>query len=177
MAINQIENYISSTGSVWSDANHLKDMLIVDDMLQFFNRVRCRTAIDSQGNCAPVELYCFTGGNVTMEKVITRSIETEMPNMVTREWKPKELKVLKQKVTKNEERAEYYVMWLRGRIDSHEEITLVELRQAFDHKSSIASKAIKTDVFNDLLEEEGITMIKARGKGNPVKFILPKNKV
>ena len=177
MAINPFDQYVSSTGSVWSDANHLKDMLIVDDMIQFFNRVRCRTAIDNQGNCHPVKLYCFTGGNKPMEEVIRGSIESEMPNIVITDWKPIELKVLKQRRTKNEERAENFVMWLRGKIELYEEISLAELKQEFGLPPNIVSRVINSDYFNDLLEEEGITMTKAKGKGNPVRFILPKNKV
>ena len=177
MAINQFDQYVSTNGSVMSDANHLKDMLIVDDMIQFFNRVRCRTATDDKGNCLPVELYCFTGGDNTMEKVIRTSIKSEMPNIVIADWKPKELKVLKQKRTKNEERAEIIIMYLRGKIEKYEEISLAELRQEFGYSSSVISKAIKTDVFNDLLEEEGITMITEKGKGNPARFIFPKSKV
>ena len=177
MAINPFDQYVSSTGSVWSDANHLKDMLIVDDMIQFFNRVRCRNAIDNKGNCDPVKLYCFTGGNKPMDEVIRSSIESEMPNIVISDWKPKELPILTQKITKNEERAEIIIMYLRGKIELYEEISLAELRQEFGYSSSALSKAIKTDFFKDLLEEEGITMTIAIGKGNPVRFILPKNKV
>jgi len=177
MAINQFDYYVSSTGSVWSDANHLKDMLIVDDMIQFFNRVRCRTAIDDTGNCLPVELYCLTGGNDAMEEVITESIKNEMPGIVIRKWEPKNLKELKQKRTKLEERAENFIMWLSDKIDRYEEISLAELRQDFRLTSCIVSKVIKTDYFKELLEEEGITMTNAKGKGNPVRFILPRNKV
>jgi len=177
MAINQIDQYISSNGSVWSDANHLKDLLIVDDMIQFFNRVRCRTAIDNNGKCLPVELYCFTGGNNIMEKVIKTSIESEMPNIVINNWKPKELKVLKQKITTTEKRAEIFVMWLRGRIEKYEEISLADLRQEFRLPRNIVSRVIKSDIFCDLLNEEDIMMTKTNTWGNPVKFILPKNKI
>ena len=176
MAINQFDQYVRSTGSMWSDANHLKNMLIVDDMVQFFNRVRCRTAIDNQGNCQPVELYCFTGGNDAMEEVIKSSIKCEMPGIGIKNWKPIELKVLKQRRTKTEERAENFVMWLRGNIEKHDEISLAELRQEFGLQPNIVSRVIKSDIFNDLLEEEHITMTKANGWGNPVRFILPPNK-
>jgi len=173
MAINQIEHYISTTGSVWSDANHLKDMLIIDDMIQFFNRVRCRTAIDDKGNCLPVELYCFTGGNTQMEELIRSSIESEMPNIVFNNWEPKELKALKQKTTINEERAENFIKWLRGKIEQYEEISLAELRREFWLEPCIVTRVIKSSFFKDLLDEENITMITARDKGNSVRFILP----
>ncbi|MCP3682652.1 MAG: hypothetical protein GY861_08185 [bacterium] len=177
MAINQIDQYVNTTGTAWSDANHLKDLLIVDDMIQFFNRVRCRTAMDSNGNCQPVELYYFTGGNIKMEKVIRTSIESEMPNIVINDWKPKELKVLKQKTTKNEERAEILGMWLRGKIELYGEISFAELQQTFNYTHSTVSKAIKTDVFKNMIDEEGILMTNAKGRGNPVRFILPENKI
>jgi hypothetical protein len=178
MAINQmIGHYISTTGSVSSDATHLENMLIVDDMIQFFNRVRCRTAIDNKGNCPIVELYCFTGGKTKMEEVIRTSIVSEMPNTVIIDWKPKELKVLKRKATKNEQRAKNIVMWLRGRIEKYEEIPLAELRQEFGFKLYTVSKVINSEIFKDLLEEEGITMITEKRSGNPVKFIFPDSKV
>ena len=112
-----------------------------------------------------------------MEEVIRTSIEGEMPNIVIKDWKPKELKALKQKRTKNEERAEIIIMYLRGKIEKYEEISLAVLRQEFGYSSSTVSKAIKTDIFGDLLEEEGITMTSAKCKGNPVRFILPKYKL
>lgn len=177
MAINQFDHYVSSTGSMWSDANHLKDMLIVDDMIQFFNRIRCRTAVDNQGNCHPVELYCFTGGNDAMEEVIKTSIESEMPNISIRNWKPKELTALKQRVTKTYQRAENFVRWLRGKIELQEEISLAELRHEFGLSPNMVSRVIKADIFHDLLEEECITMTQSKGKGNPVRFILPPNKI
>lgn len=177
MAIKPFDQYVTTNGSVMSDANHLKDMLIVDDMIQFFNRVKCRTAIDNIGNCNPVELYCFTGGSKLMDELIRGAITSEMPNTVFKEWEPKGLNDLQQKLSKNEERAERFIRWLRGRIDLYEEIYLSELMQEFDLKHSVVSKAINTDVFNDLLAEEGITMIKAKGRSNPTRFILPKNKI
>lgn len=177
MAINQIDHYVTTTGSMWSDANHLKNMLIVDDMIQFFNRVRCRTAIDNDGNCHSVELYCFTGGDTEMEKVIRTSFESEMPNIVISDWKPKGLKELKQKIIKAEERAELFVGWLRGKIEKYEEISLAELRQEFGLPSNIVSKVIKSDIFHYLLEEEGIMMTKTNTWGNPMRFILPKQKI
>ena len=177
MANNQIDQYINSKGSVWADANHLKDLLIVDDMIQFFNRVRCRTAIDRNGNCRRVDLYCITGGNTKMEEVIKTSLESEMPNIAIRAWKPKELKAIKQKATTIEKRAGNFVRWLRGYIEKYEEISFGELRQEFGLKSSLVSKTINTDIFHDLLDEESITMIRGKGRGNGIRFILPKHKV
>ena len=177
MAINQVNHYVNTTGSIWSDANHLKDMLIVDDMIQFFNRVRCRTAIDKNGNCNPVELYCLTGGNYEIEEIIRTSFESEMPNIVISDWKPKEIQTLKGKVTKIEERAELFIKYLRGRIEKYGEIHLTELRQYFGLSPYSVSVVIKSDIFNNFLVEEAITMIQARGKGNPVRFILPVCKV
>jgi hypothetical protein len=112
-----------------------------------------------------------------MEEVIRTSIESEMPNIVIADWKPKELKVLKQKKTKNEERAENLVRWLRGKIELYEEIPLAELRQEFGLQPNMVSRAIKSDYFKDLLAEEAITMTTVKGKGNPVRFILPPNAV
>ena len=177
MAINQFDHYVSTTGSVWSDAIYLKDLLIVDDMIQFFNRIRCRTAIDNNGNCLPVELYCLTGGDNKMENIIRASFKGEMPNIVFGDWKPKELKILKRKVTIIEERAENFVNWLRGKIEEYGEIYLTELKKEFGLRSNSVSIVINSDIFKDLLEEENITMTKAKGKGNPVRFILPTHRV
>lgn len=177
MAINQIDQYINTTGSAWSDANYLKDLLIVDDMIQFFNRVRCRTAIDNQGNCHPVELYCFTGGDHGLEKVISTSFENEMPNIIINDWKPKEIKTLKEKVTKIEERAERFIKYLRGRIEKYGEIYLTELIKEFGLNRKSVYKVIESDYFKAFLDEEGIMMFNGKGRGNPVRFILPLYKI
>lgn len=173
MAINKIGRYIPTTGSEQSDATHLKNMLIVDDMIQFFNRVRCRTAVDQNGNCEPVELYCLTGGNQLMEAIIRKTITSEMPGIVINDWKPKELEFLKHKVLKVEERAENFVDWLLGKVGQFEEVTLTELRQEFGLNTKLVSKTTNSDIFKKLLDDEGIIMTKDKAWGSPVKFILP----
>ena len=45
-------------------------------------------------------------------------------------------------------------MYLRGNIELREEISLRELRHEFGYSSSIASKVIKTDFFEDLAQED-----------------------
>jgi len=42
---------------------------------------------------------------------------------------------------------------------------------------NIISPIINSDIFHDFLEEEGIMMTKSKGRGNPVRFILPKHKI
>jgi hypothetical protein len=172
-AINEFEHYVPSNGSMWSDATHLQNMLIVDDMIQFFNRVRCRTAIDKYGNCPPVELYLLTGGDKKMEKVIKISIAKEMPDIVIRDWKPKELKTIMQKISKDEERAKIFILWLQVKKGKYDEISLRELKQEFSHLSEYSvSVAINSDIFKNLLKKEGINMINGTGKGSPKRFIF-----
>jgi hypothetical protein len=173
MAINKIDSYVPTMGSAKFDATHLRNMLIIDDMLQFFNRIKCRTAIDKYGNCDPVELYCLTGGNQLIETKIRESFESEMPGIVIKEWKPKELKALKNKVTKIEERAENFVDWLMGKVGQFEEVTLAELLQDFGLNIKLVSKTINSDIFKNHLDDEGILMTKDKAWGSPVKFILP----
>jgi hypothetical protein len=172
MAINQIDKYVHTNGSAYSDAKHLRDMLIVDDMIQFFNRIRCRTAIDQTGNCEPVELYCLTGGDQLMEDIIKQSITSEMPGVVINDWKPKEMKSLKHKVTVVEKRAENLVYWLLGKLGQFEEISLDELRQEFGLSKHTLSRTVKSEYFINLLEEEGIVKVTTNSWGNPVKFVL-----
>jgi len=179
IAINQVDKYISSHGSIMSDVNHLKNMLIVDDLIQFFNRIRCRTAIDDQGNCNAVELYCLTGGNEEMELIIRATIAAEMPNIVFKDWKPTALKGLQSKTTKTEERAQNILKWMQSKVGRYEEISLAETKDYFSFRPCTLSKIINSDSFQDMLEEESITMTRSieNSRGNPIRFILPKHKI
>lgn len=166
-------NYIPTNGSRLADAIRLCDMLIVDDMIQFFNRVRCRTPIDVDGNCLPVELFCFTGGSQKMKELIESSCKSEMPNIKIKEWSPT-INQCVLRETVNEKRAVSFVKWLSGKIGLEQEVFLHELRDAFELKPNLVAKVIKTEVFNDLLEDEGIVFIPSRGGyKNPARFILP----
>lgn len=55
---------------------------IVVSLIQAINRVRCRQSIDSEGNCAPTNVYLFLhrkGG--VLERYILNSIRQAMPNI------------------------------------------------------------------------------------------------
>ncbi len=112
-----------------------------------------------------------------MEQIIKTTIKNEMPNIAIKTWEPNSLKALKQKKTKTEKRAENIMMSLRGKIEKHEEISLLEIKDEFKLNGSTLSKVINLSAFQEMLEEEGITMTKDKGKGNPIRFILPVHKV
>ena len=171
-SINEFESYIPSHGSMWADAMYLQKMLIIDDIIQFFNRVRCRTAIDKNGNCLSVELYCFTGGDEEMEKIIRASIGKEMPQMIFRDWKPKELKAMKPKIKKAEERTENFISWLLGNAGTYDEIYLSELIKEFGYDKKLVSKVTTSDYFKNRLDEECIIMVRGNGRGAPSRFIF-----
>jgi hypothetical protein len=173
MAINDFENYNSITGSVWSDANHLKDRLIADDMIQFFNRIRCRVAIDEEGNCSPVELYMFTGGNVRLESIITSSLKDEMPNIEIQPWTINPVKSMKRKSSKVEERADRVIEYLRGHIDRREHIDQKTVMDYFKFSSTVMKKLLQLEYFNIQLEDESIYISRVKARGNPVRFHLP----
>ena len=56
-------------------------------------------------------------------------------------------------------------------------ITIKEIAKYAGVSTGTVSKVINSDIFKHLLEEENITMTKAKGRGNPVRFILPIHKV
>jgi hypothetical protein len=173
MAINDIDVYTPLTDNVWSDANYLKDKLIADDMIQFFNRIRCRVAIDKDGNCKPVELYMFTGGNRRIEAIIKQSISNEMPNIKIKPWNVKPMKFLRRKHTKLEQRAETVIEYLRGNIDKHIYIDQKTLMDYFGFSRQIMNRLLKSKYFEDRLEEESIYAIRLQQRGNPIRFMLP----
>ena len=173
MAINKIQDYASLTGSVWSDANYLKDRLIADDMIQFFNRVRCRIAIDKNGNCEPVELYMFSGGNERIKDIITASVSEEMKNISITGWHPKLSGKIKRKPKKADQRAETVIRYLRGQMDKHSEILASIVREDLGISSQQFTQVMKSEYFESMLIEESIDIVGAGGKRNPMRFILP----
>ncbi|KYJ87523.1 hypothetical protein [Sulfurovum riftiae] len=173
MAIRQMDEYIALNGSIMKDANMLKDMLIVDDLIQFFNRTRCRTTINVEGECAPVALYLFTGGNRNMETLIKEVFEVEMPDIHIKRWGPVIPQKLKRKKSKLEERADNFIAFLRGNIEKYEVITLAQLREYFELRLSMVSKVIKSLYFQRLLEDENISMVGQGRRKDPVRFIMP----
>ncbi len=176
MAINDFENYSSITGSIWSDANHLKDRLIADDMLQFFNRIRCRVAIDEAGNCNPVELYMFTGGNHRLDSIITSSVKEEMPGIEISPWIISPVKSMKRKPTKVEIRADNVIEYLRGNIDKYEYIDQKTVIDYFRFSRQAMNRLLDLEYFNIQLEDENIYVTRTQTRGNPVRFILPTSK-
>jgi len=176
-AIGPIDTYVPMNGSMVADANYLKNRLIVDDMIQFFNRVRCRTAIDAYGNCLPVELYCFTGGNEKLMELIKSSCGSEMPNIQFRDWEPKDIKKITTRETANEKRAVSFVDYLCGKIGFEQEVYLKDLLNVFNLSSAIGTRVVNSEFFEGLLEDAGIVFIPSRGgHKNPATFVLPKSK-
>ena len=67
-------NYIPTT-SYNTDVKELEKSSIVEDMIQFFNRIRCRVPIDEEGNHEVVDIYLFSGDNENDEDIVGRFIE------------------------------------------------------------------------------------------------------
>jgi len=173
MAINDVDRYLPTTGSIWSDSNHLERMLIIGDIIQFVNRIRCRKAINSNGGCPPVEIFMFTGGDKIMKELLESTLKIEMPGINFKSWRPKAEIQLKRKATKVEERSERVAEYLSGQVGKYDEVTLYEIRQEFGFTKAITDRVSKSDFFIELLEDIGITFIPGKGRQNPAKFILP----
>ena len=108
-----------------------------------------------------------------MKKLIISSFESEMPNINIVDWDPK-LKFFTARESVPEKTAKLIVQWLRGRIGLEQEIHQKKVRKVFKLSANAIAMAIKTGVFNDLLDEEGIVFIPSRGgPRNPARFILP----
>jgi len=177
MAVNDVDEYVPCTGSIWSDANYLKDMLIIDDLVQFLNRVQCRVSIDEEGNCKPTDLYIFTGGKKSMKDLIVKFAKMEMPGIKILNWELKAAIKLKRKKTALQTRIDAVVEFLRGKIVTHREITMKEIKFHFGFSYDQQKRLITSELFKETLEDENIFMLRTKTRGNPVTFLLPPNPV
>jgi hypothetical protein len=175
-SITDWDSYKPTNGNKQGDATHLEQMLIVDDLVQFFNRVRCRVATTSDGNCAPTELYLFTGGRADMGEAITTTVSREMEGINIKSWSPTISTRLKKKRSKIAERAELLVEWLLTKDKEYDALSVADIMSHFNWSRNILNNIInpkrkeKDNYFTLACEEEGIVRYK---EGKTTFFKLP----
>jgi hypothetical protein len=174
LAIKDYKFYVPTNGSVSRDAIQLKNHLSVDDMVQFFNRVRCRVSIDEEGNCEQAELYLFTGGNESVKLLMKELIEQEMPNITSSEWTVKADAELVAARNKNKlyKLAEEAVEWLLTVSYEYDVVSQKHLQEYFGISPSAMKRLKQEPHFQNLCVEEDIVEIK---DGRSFMFHLPKN--
>jgi len=175
-SITDWDTYTPSNGSKQGDATHLEQMLIVDDLVQFFNRVRCRIATTADGDCAKTELYLFTGNRDDMSEIIENTLAEEMTGLNIKSWHPAITPALKKKRTKIEERAELLIEWMLAKSSGYDTISINDILDYFgwgrNTLNSITNpkKKEKDNYFTLMCEEEGIVRYK---EGRTTIFKLP----
>ncbi len=169
LSIVDYDDYRAATGSVMGDANHLQNMLIIDDIIQFFNRIRCRVPVGEDGGCAITDLYMFTGRSKQIPILIKQSIGKEMPGIQFREWKPTDVK-LPQKKLQTIKRIENVVEWMLSKSGEYDYIGVTTITEQFGLTKSQTDKMIKNPYFVSYIEELGIVKVK---EGRSVLYKLP----
>ncbi len=174
VAINDFDDYQPLQESKMADTNYLKDRLIADDMVQFFNRGQTRISIDDEGNCSDTQLYMFTGRSEDVTGTIIDSIKSEMPGIKIDSWSPKvDMGKLKQKQSKVEERADRVIDWLRGNIEKCESIEQKTIIDTFGLSKNQMTALLNSPYFCERLEEEYISTSRLKKRGHPIRFHLP----
>ncbi len=169
LSIVDYDAYRATTGSVMGDANHLQNMLIIDDIIQFFNRIRCRVPVGEDGGCAITDLYMFTGRSKQIPILIEQSIGKEMPGIQFKEWKPTDVK-LPQKKLQTITRIENVVEWMLSKNGEYDYIGATTIAEQFGLTKSQTDKMTRNPYFVSYTEELGIVKVK---DGRKVLFKLP----
>ena len=179
-SITDWDMYIPMSGSKQSDATHLEQMLVIDDLAQFFNRVRCRVAATADGDCAQTELYLFTGGRYNMEKSIKETLSEEMTDININSWHPTLTTELKKKRSKVSERSELLVNWMLTKDNEYDAISVSDILKHFGWSRSTLNKIInperkeKDNYFTRMCDEENIIRYK---EGTTIYFKLPSSEM
>ncbi len=174
LAVKDYSHYVPTNGSVSQDALQLRNHLIVDDMVQFFNRVRCRVSIDKDGNCQPTELYLFTGGDTSTKDLMGELIKQEMPNITSSTWivNADAQLVAKKKKNKLYNVAEEVVEWLLTVSHEYDVVSQKNVQEYFGVTRHTMKRLKQEPHFQHLCEEENIVEFK---DGRSFMFYLPKN--
>ena len=175
LSIANYEHYIPTNGSISGDATQLRNHLIVDDHVQFFNRVRCRVSIDEEGNCKSTELYLFTEGKPQLQSTVEDLIRQEMPGITINEWHADadaELDATKKK-NKLYKLAENVINWM---LTVSYEFDIISQQQVMEYFGLTKKQMInlkKEPHFQNLCREEDIVEFK---DGRKIMFKLPSNR-
>lgn len=167
-----MDDYIPTHGSLWADIMHMKNMQIIEDIIQVINRIRCRTASDPLGNCRPCDIFLFTGGSEIMEELIPTCLAKKMPNLQITDWIPRVNFKLPVKKTPIEDRAIRVVEFILLKAATQEEVTVKEVIAECGLNSGKMKRLLESDIFHELLDESGILYIGSKGRGKPSCFIL-----
>ena len=158
------------------DVQALADSAIADDMVQFFNRIRSRIAIDKAGNHEPVDYYMFSDNTERSESIISRMCE-EFPYMTTLEWKVAPATSIKKKKLKSEERIDSIIEILKSEAKTKLDVMAEDIRSRLGTTKSAFSRILKNEYFIKECEWFGIKSKRLeKVKGKPLVFDLSEAK-
>ena len=143
-------------------------------MIQAINRIRCRRVIDSQGNCAPADVFIILPRNEDGQAIL-RNIQSDMPNIKVVDWEIEIDAPAASKVRKGS--SHEAILAFMNNADAGE-LPLSELKRQFDLKQD-ALKALQKSLKDQAhaltksLADVGVTY-HSSGKGRASKSFLLK---
>lgn len=155
------------------DVKNLENSSIVEDMVQFYNRIRCRIPIDVDGSHEPVGLYLFRDNTENDKKIVNSMIE-EFPDAIVKQWEVKAGSLTDTKIkkkTKVTERSDLIISELKMMREKLEDVMAETIRSKLAITKSAFSRSVGSDYFKELLETNHIAYEIAKGSiGNQMKF-------
>jgi len=148
-------NYQPTT-SYNTDVKELENSSIVEDMVQFFNRIRCRVPIDKDGNHEPVDIYLFSGDKDNDDDIVADVIE-QFPGCKTTGWTiDGTIQPDIKKRTKIEERIDRIIHELKQQREKYDDILVKSIRDKLGMTTSVFSRIMRNDYFKQMLGENNI---------------------
>jgi broad specificity phosphatase PhoE len=143
-------------------------------MIQAINRIRCRRVIDSQGNCAPADVFVVLPRNEDGQAIL-RNIQSDMPNIKVVDW---DIEIDAPAVSKVRKGSSHEAILAFMNNADAGELPLSELKRQFDLKQD-ALKALQKSLKDQAhaltksLADVGVTY-HSSGKGRASKSFLLK---
>ncbi len=154
------------------DIKALETSSIVEDMIQFFNRIRCRVSTDEDGNHEPVDLYLFSDDNSQSKKVI-ETLVVEFPSAEVIDWTVAPASTLKKKRGKVIDRADRIMNKLKLAAVTKGDVFAENIRAELGTTKAAFTKTINSEYMQKELEYYGIKNIRLEGvQGKPSVFDL-----
>jgi len=166
------KNYLhyEPTISYDEDATNLEYSSIMEDMIQFFNRIRCRVSTDEGGNHLPVELYMFSSDNTASKKIIN-GVVAEFKNATVNDWNVTPATALKKKRTKMVERADNIIAVLKREAGIKGDVRGEDIRARLGTTKVAFTKTVNSEYFKKELKHYGIKHKRLEGvSGKPLYF-------
>jgi len=170
-------NYEPELQSYDKDVTALADSTVSDDMVQFYNRIRSRVAIDTAGNCEDVDFYLFSDDASRSKSIIARMIQ-EFDHATVTDWNVSPATAIKKKRTKSIERADNIIAILKLEATKKEDVLAEDIRNRLGTTKQAFINTMKTKYMQDELTYFGIKYTRlesVQGKPSIFDFTETKN--